>query len=79
MKFVSRLFAASVIEIREGNARGLKGKFNSRLINEISSLAKELGISDGEIWLGPLGQVGFSKDIPGEFHQRFRNVIASVC
>ena len=55
----------------------MKGKFNSRLLKEISSIAREADISDGEIWINPLGRVSFSNEIPVEIHQRIRNVISA--
>ena len=77
MNLISRLFASSAIQIRDGKARCVKGNLMSRLLNDISSLAAESGIQQGEIWLDPLGKVSFSREIPEEIHQRIRNVISS--
>lgn len=75
MDFLSRLFAESAIRIQQGSARASKGKVTRRLLDEISDIAGETGITEGEIWINPLGRVTFSNVIPEEFHQRIRNVV----
>jgi type III secretion system FlhB-like substrate exporter len=43
---------------------------------EISSIASEVNLKEGEIWIDPLGKVSFSREIPETIHQRIRNVIS---
>jgi hypothetical protein len=76
MKFISRLFAQSAIQIRGGIADCVKGKITKRLLDDISCVVKESNIEQGEIWIDQSGKVGFSGDIPEMFHQRLRNVIS---
>ncbi len=76
MKFVSRLFASTAIRIRGGTAYCLKGKRGNRIMAEISSIASEVNLKEGEIWIDPLGKVSFSREIPETIHQRIRNVIS---
>lgn len=77
MKFVSRFFSEYAIQIRSGSVRCVKGKMLNRVMSDISSLASEVDLREGEIWINQLGKVSFSGDIPEALHQRIRNVIAS--
>ena len=77
MKFLARFFAETAIQIRGGSARCAKGKMMSRLLSDIASLANDAGVTNGEIWIDQKGKVSFSHEIPSEYHQRMRNVIAS--
>jgi hypothetical protein len=77
MKLVSRLFAAYAIQIRGGSARCVKGTMVSRMMSDISSLASEVNLKEGEIWINQLGKVSFSREVPEAIHQRIRNVISS--
>ena len=75
MKFVSRYFSKAAVRVRCGTAECVKGRLVSRLLAELSSLAAESGLEEGEIWIGHAGKVDFSDEIPEEMHQRIRNVI----
>jgi hypothetical protein len=77
MNFVSRFFSSYAIQIRGGEARCVKGTMLSHVIMDISSLAADFGLKDGEIWIDQLGKVSFSSGIPKEIHQRIRNVLFS--
>jgi len=77
MKFISRLFSKSAIQIRGGTAHWAKGQLMNRLLKDISFLTAEAEIAEGEIWIDQTGKVTFSKEIPTEIHQRIRNVISS--
>ena len=77
MKFLSRLFAEHAIQIRGESALCVKGKMLNRVLKDISSLASESGVKEGEIWISQLGEVSFSSEIPKAIHQRIRNVISS--
>jgi hypothetical protein len=77
MKFVSRLFSEYAIQIRGGSARCVKGKMLGRVMSDISSLASENNIQEGEIWINQAGRVSFSSEIPNTIHQRIRNVVSS--
>ncbi len=75
MKLFSRLFATYAIQIRGGSAQCVKGKMATRVLSDLSCLASENNLEDGEIWIDQLGRVSFSKEIPESIHQRIRNVI----
>jgi hypothetical protein len=77
MKFISRLFSESAIQIRGGTAYCVKGKIMNRLLNDLSSLAADFNINKGEIWIDQVGKVSFSTDLPKTMHQKIRNVISS--
>jgi hypothetical protein len=77
MNFTSRLFAQYAIRIDQGSARCIKGKTADRIMRDLSSLAAEHSLKEGEIWIDPVGRVSFSKAIPEMMHQRIRNVIFS--
>ncbi len=77
MNFISRFFSESAIQIREGTAFCAKGKMMNRLLNDISYLAADFNIAQGEIWINQAGKVSFSRDLPESIHQRIRNVISS--
>jgi hypothetical protein len=47
------------------------------MMSDISSLASEANLKEGEIWINQLGKVSFSSEIPASIHQRIRNVISS--
>lgn len=78
MNFIFRIFAESAIQIRYGRARCLKGTIMRRPLGEIASLASELGVENGEIWIDSTGKASFSREFPKEYHQRLRNVLASA-
>lgn len=77
MKFISRFFAKSAIQIRGGTAYRAKGSLMSRLLGDVSILAADFDIENGEIWIDPKGKVSFSREIPERARQRIRNVISS--
>ena len=77
MNFISRIFATSVIRIKDGAAHCTKGKLMNRLLRDITILANEAHISEGEIWMDQSWRVSFSSEIPEEIRQRMRNVISS--
>ncbi len=77
MKFISRFFATSVIQIKNGSAHCTKGKLMNRLLRDITILANESNLSEGEIWMDQSWRVSFSSEIPEEIRQRMRNVISS--
>ena len=77
MKLFSRLFAEYAIQIRGGSARCVKGKMTNRVMSDISCLASEIHLEEGEIWINPVGKVSFSSEIPEAIHQRIRNVLSS--
>lgn len=76
MKIILRIFAEQAIAVRQSNTRAVKGKVEGRLVREISSLCKQLGITDCEIWIDKIGRAEFSKEIPKEHYQKFRNVLS---
>lgn len=78
MKILSRLLVSHTIGIKEGKAVLLKGKLTHCLLSEISSICRLNQIKSGEIWIGSNGGVSFSKEIPEEKHQQFRNVINNL-
>ena len=49
----------------------------SRMMSDILSLASEVNLKEGEIWINQLGKVSFSSEVPEVIHQRIRNVISS--
>ena len=77
MNFISRFFSDSAIQIRHGSAYCVKGKMMSRLLKDISSLAADFNIEEGEIWIDQAGKVSFSSEFPEPIHQKIRNVICS--
>ena len=77
MKIISRLFSACAIQIRGSSARCIKGKILGRVLRDISSVAADNRIQDGEIWIDKIGRISFSSEIPSAIHQRCRNVLGS--
>tara|TARA_B100001971_G_scaffold196136_1_gene203641 strand:+ start:1851 stop:2093 length:243 start_codon:yes stop_codon:yes gene_type:complete len=75
MKLISRILANQAIGIKEGKAFTLKGKHTSRFLSEVSSTCRLNEIESGEIWIGSNRSVTFSKEIPEEKQQQFRNTI----
>ena len=76
MKIISRIFSEQAIAVTQGNARAVKGKVKGLLVREVSSICKQLGITDCEIWIDKVGCAAFSKEISKEHYQKFRNVIS---
>jgi hypothetical protein len=77
MKIISRFFSESAVQIRGGTAHCAKGKIMSRLLKDVSSLAVDFNVGQGEIWIDRVGKVSFSSDLPETMHQKIRNVISS--
>ncbi|MBB5351438.1 hypothetical protein HNR46_001674 [Haloferula luteola] len=75
MKFLSRLFSETAIEIRSGQAILRKGKHHAGMLSDITSMAREHDLSRGEIWIESTGKIHFSHEIPKDLHQRFRNTL----
>ena len=66
-----------MIQIKNGSAHCTKGKLMNRLLRDITILANESNLSEGEIWMDQSWRVSFSSEIPEEIRQRMRNVISS--
>lgn len=77
MKFFSRLLSAQAFAFAQGKTTSRKGKHSSKLLSELSTLSEKHGISSGEIWVSGDNCITFSKEIPENLHQRFRNIISN--
>ena len=76
MKLVSRLLSNRAIRISGGRAEVIKGKIDGRLVREITSLCAEIGLEKCEMWIDGTGRMIFSRDVPSQHHQKFRNVLS---
>ena len=76
MKLVSRLLSHRAIRVSGGRAEAVKGKLDGRLIREITSLCAEIGLLKCELWISGTGGVSFSREVPSQHHQKFRNVLS---
>lgn len=65
---------STMIRIKDGRCAVSKGVIDSTARRQIAELVEEAGIRSGFIAVAG-GRVRFSTSIPGELHQRFRNVI----
>ena len=77
MKFFSRLLSAQAIAFERGKAISRKGKHSQKLLSELSLLSEKHGVRNGELWISGNSRITFSKEIPKNLHQRFRNIIIS--
>jgi hypothetical protein len=78
MKWLDRLFATVLIDLRDGTATLGKGNFSTRVVREISEIiAQEPGLR-GYLWIETGGRWKFSGSIPEPIQQRIRNVLASL-
>jgi hypothetical protein len=78
MHFLSRLFSTTAISFEKGRCVAVKGKLPGSLLRDLADCLEEAGIARGEIWLAGNGRVSFSREIPGEIHQRLRNTLAQM-
>ena len=77
MNFIKRFFAVEAVVVKNGVAKCVKGKFIGRALRDIQEVLQEAGLKNGEIWISKDKTISFSSDIPGELHQRLRNVVSS--
>lgn len=77
VNFLKRLAASEVIEIWEGRATVAKGKLSGTILSDVSDVARQYEIKTAQIWIKAGGSISFSRSVPEQAHQRFRNVLAS--
>lgn len=65
---------STMIRIKNGRCAVTKGVIDSTARRQVAELVEEAGIRSGFIAVAG-GRVRFSPSIPGELHQRFRNVV----
>ena len=75
MRYLSRLLSAQAIGIVDGRVKALKGNHTNQHLLEIAQTCQLNNIQSGEIWIGSTGKITFSREIPKDKHQQFRNVI----
>ena len=78
MKWFSRLFSVTAIEITDSHVFCRKGKITPELANDLRSFFLGLDHAKAEIWINGAGKISFSSEIPTRYHQRLRNLIAGV-
>ncbi|WP_227021677.1 DUF3634 family protein [Oceaniferula marina] len=76
MKLFSRLLSNRAISISGGRAEVVKGKIDGRLVRDMTSLCAEIGLQRCELWIDGEGRVSFSREVPSQHHQKFRNVLS---
>ena len=76
MKLISRLLSHIAIRISGGRAEVIKGKVAGELVREISSLCAQIGLLQCELWIDAAGRMSFSRDVPSQHHQKFRNILS---
>ena len=76
MFFISKLFSATTVTIKNGQAKCVKGKMMQQTLSSINEVCDIFNITNGEIWVSGDGRIHFSSSIPGKSHQRLRNCVA---
>jgi hypothetical protein len=76
MKIISRLLSSHAIRICDGRAEVIKGKLEGRLVRDVASLCSQVGVRQCELWVDGSGRVTFSREVPNEHYQKFRNIFS---
>ena len=78
MRWIDRLSATVLIDLKDGTATLGKGTFSTRTVREIGAvIGAEPGLR-GYLWMEKGGRWKFSGSIPEPIRQRIRNVLASL-
>lgn len=78
MKWLDRLTAGILIDLKDGKATLGKGGLPSRTIGEISDVVSSEPTLRGYLWKAGNGRWKFSRSIPDAVQQRIRNILASL-
>lgn len=78
MLWLLKLLNPRVLAIRQGRVSAIKGYIPSMAMREVQGLIDETGASRGTIHTDGAGRHHFSASIPGDFHQRLRNILTSL-
>lgn len=78
MKWIDRLAATILIDLKDGTASPGKGSMSSRILREISDIIAHQPGLRGYLWIEKNGRWKFSRSIPEAIQQRIRNVLASL-
>ncbi len=78
MKWIDRLAATILIDLKDESASLGKGSISSRVLREISEIIAQQPGLRGYLWIETSGRWKFSSSIPEPIQQRIRNVLASL-
>jgi hypothetical protein len=78
MRWVDRLFATILIDLKDDSATLGKGTISSRTLREIGEIIVQQPGLRGYLWIEKSGRWKFSGSIPEAIQQRIRNVLASL-
>jgi len=78
MKWLDRLAAVILIDLRDETATITKGTSPARIVREIQDITAQEPHLRGYLWTEKGGRWKFSRSIPAPLQQRIRNVIASL-
>lgn len=78
MRWLDRLAATVLIDLKDGTATLGKGTFPARTIREISEIISQEPGLGGYLWIEKSNRWKFSGSIPEAIQQRIRNVLASL-
>ncbi|MEK7949237.1 DUF3634 family protein [Luteolibacter soli] len=78
MLWLLKLTSPLVLVIREGKVSLAKGRLPGGTIQQVQDVLSDAGVTSGTIHADGAGRFRFSYHIPGELHQRLRNVLVSL-
>ncbi|OYU99260.1 MAG: hypothetical protein CFE26_25985 [Verrucomicrobiales bacterium VVV1] len=78
MRWIDRLAATILIDLKDGSAALGKGTFPARIVREISEIITHEPSLRGYLWIEKSNRWKFSDSIPEPIQQRIRNVLGSL-
>ena len=78
MRWIDRLAATILIDLKDDSASLGKGTVSSLVLREISEIITQQPGLQGYLWFEKSGRWRFSDSIPETIQQRIRNVLASL-
>lgn len=78
MRWIDRLAATILIDLKDDSASLGKGCISSRILREISDIIAQQPGLRGYLWFEKSGRWRFSDSIPETIQQRIRNILASL-
>ena len=77
MLWLLKLTSPLVLVIRKGKVSLVKGRLSGSTTQQVQGILSDAGVTSGTIHSNGARRFHFSRDIPGELHQRLRNVLVS--
>jgi len=78
MKWLDRIAATVLIDLKDGTATLSKGDFPARILRDLSDILSHDHKINGYLWIKKGGRWIFSGTVPQPIQQRIRNVLASL-